>query len=125
MTNGNCEYIDFSSYPNLKDVVEESFINGKNFHIRLKKPTNAKIIVTIKQEYSPFRKEIENRLKEKEVDKQDIKNILGLVDNSHEVIYKDAAVATNTIANDLKKENPESDQSDQSDPRKKEIVSVS
>ena len=114
------ETIDFETHPHLKDVVEKFYINGKNLHIQLKKPTNNKVIVTIKPEYTPFRNQIERLLKDKGVDKEDAKNILQLVDDSHEVIYKDTTIANNSGGKE------ESDQSDQSDHNKEtKVVNVS
>lgn len=111
------EYIDIGVFPNLKDIVGTCFINGKNMHIELKKPSNTKIIATIKHEYTSFRKEIGRLLKEKNVEKEDTKNILHMVDYNHHIIYKDTEI-TNKV--------DESDQSDQSDQKTEtKIVNVS
>ena len=90
ISSNSVEYIDIGLFPNLKDIVEKCFKNDKNLHIELKKPTIAKIIATIKPEYTSFRKEIERLLKEKSVEKADTKNILHMVDESDRIIYKDS-----------------------------------
>src|SRR5215212_1546313 len=118
MTNGDRDNIDLELYPNVRDVVESAYKEGKNLYIELKKPTNAKIIATIKPDYSSFRKEIERRLKGEGVEKEDAKNILHMVDFSHDIIYKDTNV-TNDSA-----EKGESDQSDHNNKETK-FVNVS
>ena len=122
------EDIDLSLYPDIADTVEKVYINGKNLYIKLKKPKVSTVIVTIKTEYSLFRKEIERLLKEKEVDKEDTKDILNLVDNNHQSIYRDdyAIGPTNEVNNISNKKDVksiESDHSDHSDPEK-DIQSV-
>lgn len=113
MNNSNfIENIDIGQHP----LVEKFYKSGKDLCIELKNPTNAKIIATIKSEYTPFRKEIERLLKEKGLDKAVTKDILHMVDNSHDIIYKDT-----TITNKA-----EPDHSDHSDHQKEtKIVNVS
>jgi len=56
---------------------------------KLKKPKEAKVVATIKDDYTLFRKEIEKLLNGKQVSKEDTKIILNLIDDNHTVIYKD------------------------------------
>ena len=118
--NGQIRNIDIGDFSNLAEVIGKCFINGNNLFIQLKKPKEDTIIVTIKQEYTAFRKEIDKLLKEKEVDKEDAKKILFLVDNSHESIYLDNTYSTNNGAKISKSDQP--DLSDSPDLNKKTII---
>ena len=109
------ETLDLELYPELKGIVEKPFVRNKDFHIQLKKPV-AKIIVTIKSDYTAFRKEIERLLREKGVEIDDRKNILNFIDCSHDIIYKDT-LDDFPVQGDSKNDF-ESDPSDPSDPPK-------
>ncbi len=124
----NVESIDITPYPDLADTVERIYKRGKNLYIELKKPRRATIIATIKNDFTPFRKEIERLLKEKGVDKEDTKDILNLVDDNHAVFYKDQSAAIQNDYNNLDKKDATpiaSDLSDLSDAQEKKIVNVS
>ncbi len=128
MTYSNSiDNINIGLYPNIIDIVDKCYISGKSLYIELKKDKKDIIIVTIKTDYTSFRKEIEKLLKEKHVEKEKIKDILCMVDNSHEIIYKDISTtntSTTVVVNDSDNKS-ESDQSDLSDQEIIETVNVS
>ena len=82
------EDIDIGSDPSITEVVDKFYIDGKNLCIKLKKPKEAKVVKTIKDDYILFRKEIEKLLKGKQVSKEDTKIILNLVDENHERLQR-------------------------------------
>ncbi len=132
MANDNSsENIDIEKYPDIMDIIEKCYIIGNNFFLKLKKPKESKIIVTIKTDYTSFRNQIEKLLREKGIKKEDIKNILNMVDDSNEIIYKDTITAADftDIDNDFENKALESDLSDLSDLQKEEkdleVVNVS
>ena len=127
------EDIDIKSDPSIAEIIEKCYIAGRNLCIKLKKPKEAKVVATIKDDYTLFRKEIEKLLKEKQVSKEDTRIILNLIDDNHTVIYKDDNDndfdANDEYNNaDNKKEkitSIESDLSDPSDLKDLEIIKVS
>jgi len=120
----NIESIDITPYLGLADTVDRIYISGKNLCIELKNPKKDTIIVTIRNDFTPFRKEIERLLKEKGVKKEDSRDILNIVDNNYTIIYKDNAISMPNEFNDSnnKDASDQSDQSDQSD--NKEVMTV-
>jgi hypothetical protein len=130
-SNNSIENIEIGIYPDINDIIEKCYMIGNNFFLKLKKPKESKIIVTIKTDYTSFRNQIEKLLKEKGIEKDNIKNILSMVDNSNEIIYKDTITAAGftDVDNDFENKALESDLSDLSDLQKEEkdleVVNVS
>ncbi len=118
--------IDVEQYHEVKEIIEKCYVKNKHIHLELKKPSKDTIIVTIKHNYTAFRKEIERLLKEKSVEDKDAKNILLVIDNNHKIIYKD-----NYLQNikqqdtDFMDKDSESDPSDPSDPQEIKNITVS
>ena len=92
MNNGNnaFEVIDIKLESDIKDIVEKCQIRKiKNLlYIEIKKPEkNAVVIATIKQNYSVFRNEIGNLLKDKKMQESDCKKVLNFIDEKYMAIY--------------------------------------
>lgn len=110
----------------LDNILEESYMMGKNIYLIFKDPGKV-VIATIKQQHSTFRKEIGVLLKNKSVNTEDINRILNFIDRSHDIIYPNI----NNINRDQKKlqditgKTDTSDLSDPSDKENIEIISIS
>ena len=91
----------------------------RNIHLCLKNPT-CKISVTIKAEYSSIRREIERRLQDREVIKEDAKKILCFIDDKSDEIYLDNYEDTATSETNTDNGNDKNDKNDSDDKRETE-----
>ena len=66
----NIDVISIEQYSEVKEIIEKCYIKNKNIYIELKKPSKDTVIVTIKHNYTEFRKEISRLLKEKNVEEE-------------------------------------------------------
>jgi DNA replicative helicase MCM subunit Mcm2 (Cdc46/Mcm family) len=116
--------LDLSFDSEVNDLVELSYVKGSNLYIHLKKPTIGIVIATIMPQFSSFRKEIERQLKDKDVNKQDIKKIINLIMLNHNIIYVDynSDLTNDTNESNSSCANPiQADQSDLTDQQPKKV----
>lgn len=109
--------IEINSDDDLNKFIEGAWIKDHHLYIKLKLPQENMVIITIKNQYTSFRNELEKRLKEKEIPKDILKRILRLIDNNNEYIFPDDLSFTREDS--FKSEEIScSDHSDHSDPIK-------
>jgi len=51
------EDIDIGSDPSIAEIIEKCYIAGQNLCIKLKKPKECKVVATIKDNYTLFRRD--------------------------------------------------------------------
>lgn len=108
--------------PYVQEIVDRAYVNKNLIHIDLKKPRADKVVATIKDNYTAFRRDLEKMLKEKEVNEEDRRKVLGFVDSNHEIIYPETPTKKNGTD---RKDGDESDLSDQDDGKEIEKVTIS
>jgi len=123
------QIFNVDKYPEVSDVLEKYYVKSNTIHLELKKPNIDKIHVTIVNDYTKLRRQIENLLKEKGVDVNDRRRILKIVDINDHLIYPvPKSIASDQRINFNEAQQSEtylSDSSDLSDPQDIETLTVS